>query len=316
MFLDARRKLRLEREYLKYERSKNQEDLKKLTVNTILAEEMKQAIRKKMPVKVSKVGATSAGAKDEYVFVTSDFHYNGDETLLNHYSQVYTHILNKQKEHGFKRIKLLELGDTIDGGSLRTSQLMAIKKGMVFQIIDVSKVYADLIHKLSKHMLVDFYCITSSNHTQLRPLGTDRNELVEEDLMHVFYQYIKESVKQNMRVRMWGGDDLIVSVSTKHNMFVAHGHLIGNKKEGYLQEIAYYRGMQFDYGLFGHFHHYREVTLYEGKGCNKKVFYAPSMSTVESSYENDKNMSSHAGILMMVFNSERGHRYSEELFIE
>jgi len=316
MTLEIKRRLKLEKEYIKYERSKNAEDLKKLAVTAILGDEMKKAIRKKMPVKVSKVGAVTAAGKDEYVFVTSDFHYNGDETLLNHYSEVYTHILQKQKEHGFKRIKLLELGDTIDGGSLRPSQLMAIKKGMVFQIIDVSKVYADLIHKLSKHMLVDFYCVTSSNHTQLRPLGTERNELVEEDLMHVFYQYIKESVKENVRVKMWGGDDLIIPVSDSHKMFVAHGHLIANKKEGYLQELAYYRGVQFDYGLFGHYHHYREVTLYEGKGCNKKVFYAPSMSTTKSTYESDRNMSSKAGILMMVFNSERGHRYSEELFIE
>lgn len=315
MDLEIRRKLRLEREYIAYERARNKEDLKAMVTRSLLNDEVKAAIKKKKPL-VKFTQDHTVGGKDEYVFVTSDFHYNGDESLLQHFKMVYAHIIQKQQEHGFKRIKLLELGDTIDGGSLRTSQLMAIKKGMVFQIIDVSKVYAEMLHKLSKKMQVDFYCITSSNHTQLRPLGTNRNELVEEDLMHVFYHYIKESVKTNMRVTVWGGDDLIISVTPKHSMFVAHGHLIGNKKEGYLQELAYNRGVQFDYGLFGHFHHYREVTLYEGKGCNKKVFYAPSMSTVESSYENDKNMSSHPGILMMVFNSERGHRYSEELFIE
>jgi hypothetical protein len=312
---DLKRRVKLEREYLSFERSKNRDDIRLLTSHHIFSEELRKAIKKpRVPVKFTSEGKAVGG--DEYIFVTSDFHYNGDESLLSHLGTVYAHIINKQKEHGFKRIKLLELGDTIDGGSLRPSQLMAIKKGMVFQIVDVSKVYADLIHKLSKKMHVDFYCVTSSNHTQIRPLGTDRNELVEEDLMHVFYHYIKESVKTNMRVRVWGGDDLMVPVTPKHMMFVAHGHLIGNKKEGYLQELAYNRGVQFDYGLFGHFHHYREVTLYKGRGCNKKVFYAPSMSTVESSYEKDRNMSSKAGMLMIVFNSEKGHRYSEELFIE
>lgn len=315
MDLEIKRRLRLEREYIAYERSRNRDDLKTLVTKSLLNEEVKSAIKKKKPT-VKFVQDNTVGGKDEYVFVTADFHYNGDETLLQHFNRVYAHIIQKQKEHGFKRIKLLELGDTIDGGSLRTSQLMAIKKGMVFQIIDVSKVYAEMLHKLSKKMQVEFYCITSSNHTQLRPLGTERNELVEEDLMHVFYHYIKETAKNNRNVLIWGGDDLVIPITPKHNMFVAHGHLIGNKKEGYLQELAYYRGVQFDYGLFGHFHHYREVTLYEGKGCNKKVFYAPSMSTVKSNYENDKNLSSKAGILMMVFNHERGHRYSEELFIE
>jgi len=315
MTQEIKRRLKLEREYLKYERSKNNEDLKKLAVKSILDNELRQAIKKKSPVKVTNVSLPEAGV-DDYVFVTSDFHYNGDETLLSQFNQVYTHILQKQKEHKFKKIKLFELGDTIDGASLRTSQLMAIKKGMVFQIVDVSKVYAELLHKLSKKMEVEFYCVTSSNHTQLRQLGTQRNELVEEDLMHVFHSYIEESLKNNKRVTVYGEDDFIVPVTERHKMFVAHGHLIGRKKEGYLQELAYHRGETFDYGLFGHFHHYREVTLYEGRGCNKKVFYAPSMSTVESRYEKDGNMSSKAGMLMLVFNKERGHRYSEELFIE
>lgn len=306
---------KVERQQLSWERQINADQIRKVAVKSFLADEVKKAIRRKKPV-VKFVRDNTGMGDDEYIFVTSDFHYNGDESLLSHFGQVYSHIMSKQKEHKFKRIKLIELGDTIDGGSLRTSQLMAIKKGMVFQIIDVSKVYVDMLQKLSKTMLVDFYCVTSSNHTQLRPLGTNRNELVEEDLMHVMHEFIKKSMERNKNVHVTGGDDFIIPITGHHRMFVAHGHLIGNKKEGYLQEVAYHRGESFDYGLFGHFHHYREVTLYEGKDCNKKVFYAPSMSVVESGYEKDKNMSSKAGILMMVFNHERGHRYCEELFIE
>jgi len=312
---ELQRQWRLQKQYLSYERSRNHEDVKALTVRTIFSEELRAAIKKKKAT-VKFIQDTRDGGEDEFIFVTTDFHYNGDESLLGHLAQVYAHIIAKQKEHKFKRIKLLELGDTIDGGSLRTSQLMAIKKGMVFQILDVSKVYADMLEKLSKKMQVEFYCITSSNHTQLRPLGTNRNELVEEDLMHVFAEYISVTLKNNRNVKVHAADDFIIPITAQHKMFVAHGHLIGNKKEGYLQEVAYHRGVAFEYGLFGHFHHYREVTLYEGAGCNKKVFYAPSMSTTESGYERDKNMSSHAGILMMVFNHKRGHRYNEELFIE
>ena len=312
---EEKRKLRLERQYISYERQRNHEDIKALTVRSMLTDQVKAAIKSRKP-RVGFKSKKEAKVNDEYVFVTSDFHYNGDETLLEDLGRVYAHIVEKQREYGFKKIKLIELGDTIDGGSLRTSQLMAIKKGMVFQIIDVSKVYAEMIQKLSQRMEVDFYCVTSSNHTQLRPLGTNRNELVEEDLMHVMAEYIKKAMSENNRVTVTAGDDFVVDVTPKHKMFVAHGHLIGNKKEGYLQELAYHRGLKLDYGLFGHFHHYREVTLYAGEGCNKKVFYAPTMSTVESNYERDRNMSSQAGILMMVFNWKRGHRYSEELFIE
>lgn len=305
--------IRVAKKVLLYERSINAEQLKTITVGAILKEELQKALKAPKKVKFKEI-RTKKDPVDSFVFVTTDFHYDGDESLLDKYNYVYNHILAKQREHGFKRIKLLELGDTIDGGSLRTSQLMAIKKGMVFQIIDVAKAYAELIAKLSEKMHVDFYCITSSNHTQLRPLGTGRNELVDEDLMHVFYRYIQEAHSHNPRVTVQGANDILVPVTINHSMFVAHGHLIGNKK-GYLQELAYHRGIQFEYGLFGHYHHYREVTLYEGKDCNKKVFYAPSMSGERSTYENDRNLSSKPGILMMVFNPLRGHRYSEELFL-
>lgn len=306
--------IRIAKKVLAYERSINTEQLKKLSVGEILREELGKAL--KQPKKVEYKEIRTKGSVDEYVFVTSDFHYNGEETLLGKYMQVYNHILAKQREFGFKKIKLLELGDTIDGGSLRTSQLMAIKKGMVFQIIDVAKAYAGMLKRLSEKMEIEFYVITSSNHTQLRPLGTGRNELVDEDLMHVFHRYIDAALAGSKRVQVYGGNDFVLPVTSKHSMFVAHGHLIGNKKEGYLQELAYHRGIKFDYGLFGHYHHYREVTLYEGQHCNKKVFYAPSMSTTKSTYETDRNMSSHPAMLMMVFNVGRGHRYCEELFIE
>jgi hypothetical protein len=91
--------------------------------------------------------------------------------------------------------------------------------------------------------------------------------------------------------------------------------LVAGKKSGYIQELAMARGITFDYALFGHFHHYREITIYGRDNYNMKVFYAPSMNDTHSNYELDRNLSSKAGILMMVFNEKRGHRYCEELFL-
>jgi hypothetical protein len=312
-FSESRRKIAFERQYLRYERSKNFENIRDLTLKSMFTDELKEAIAK-TSISICK-RPTEVRGEDEYVFATGDLHYNGDENLLEHFNAVYTHILNKQIEHKFTRIKLIELGDIIDGGALRNSQLMALKKGMVFQVIDVSKAYANLIQKLSEKMFVEFYCVTSSNHTQLRPLGTKQNELVEEDLMQVFATYVELALQNNQMVTVRYADDLIIPITRNHNMFVAHGHLLGKHKEGYLQEVAFARSMNVHYGLFGHYHHYREITLYSGGDHNRKVFYAPALTTTESSYERDRNMSSKAGMLMMVFNVARGHRYCEELFI-
>ena len=252
---------------------------------------------------------------NEYVFITSDYHYDGNEFNLYPLSKVHTRIKEKQEEFGFKRIKLIELGDTVEGSHLRPSQLLAIKKMLIPQTIEVAQAYVQVLEQLTKDMFVDFYCVTSSNHTQTRAFGSARNELVEDDAMLIFAEIVKTSMSKNKNFSFTSGKDFIVDVSPEHKMFVAHGHLVDGKKNGYIQELAMARGIKFDYALFGHFHHYREITLYGRDTFNMKVFYAPSMNEQHSDYEHDRNLSSKAGMLMMVFNEKRGHKYCEELFM-
>lgn len=252
---------------------------------------------------------------NEYVFITSDFHFDGDEDMLSALTKAHQHIITKQSEFGFKRIKLMELGDVVEGSHLRPSQLLAIKTMLIPQTIRVAQAYAQMLTELSKDMFVDFYCVTSSNHTQTRAFGSGRNELVEDDAMLIFAEVVQASLANNKNVKITIGRDFVADVTTQHKMFVAHGHLVGGKKSGYVQELAMSRGINFDYALFGHFHHYREITLYSRDTYNMKVFYAPSMNNKQSDYERDRNLSSKAGILMMVFNNERGHKYCEELFL-
>jgi hypothetical protein len=209
----------------------------------------------------------------------------------------------------------MELGDVVEGSHLRPSQLLAIKTMLIPQTIRVAQAYVDLINELSKDMYIDFYCVTSSNHTQTRAFGTGRNELVEDDAMLIFAEIVKHATTNNKNFKMTVGRDFIAQITPEHKMFIAHGHLVDGKKNGYVQELAMARGVSFEYALFGHFHHYREITLYGRESFNMKVFYAPSLNNKHSDYEFDKNLSSKAGMLMMVFNKERGHRYCEELFI-
>jgi hypothetical protein len=252
---------------------------------------------------------------DEFVFVTSDFHFDGDEDMLKAIQDTHKHIITQQSKHNFKRIKLMELGDIVEGSHLRPSQLLAIKTMLIPQTIRIAQAYVDMLNELSKDMFVDFYCVTSSNHTQTRAFGSGRNELVEDDAMLIFAEVVKHATINNKNIKFTLGRDFVADVTPKQKMFVAHGHLVSGKKSGYIQELAMARGITFDYALFGHFHHYREITLYARDDYNMKVFYAPSMNNKQSDYELDRNLTSKAAILMMVFNEKRGHRYCEELFL-
>jgi hypothetical protein len=281
----------------------------------VLTEQVLEALLKQSPKVSFKAKHFNHKTQDNYVFVTSDFHYDGDHEMFQSLNNAYESIINKQKIHNFKKITLLELGDVVEGSHLRPSQLLFIKSLLIPQIVEVAKYYADFINQLSKTMYIDFYCVTSSNHTQTRAFGSKRNELVEDDAMVIFAEMLKALLSNNKNFNITFGKDFIVQITESHKMFVAHGHLLNGFRSGYVQELAMARGIEFDYSLFGHFHHYREITLYARPTYNMKVFYAPSMNTKHSSYEADRNLNSKAGILFMVFNKERGHKYSEELFV-
>jgi len=293
---------------------KNKDATKNATKTILIEEALKQLENNSVHIAFDKE-LKNAKQDDEYVFITSDFHFDGNDNMLLALSKVYEHILAKQKEFGFKRIKLMELGDIVEGSHLRPSQLLAIKTMLIPQTIRVAQAYVQLLNELSKDMYIDFYCVTSSNHTQTRAFGSARNELVEDDAMLIFAEIVKHATANNKNLKMTIGRDFVATITPEHKMFVAHGHLIDGKKNGYVQELAMARGISFEYALFGHFHHYREITLYARDNFNMKVFYAPSLNNKHSDYEFDKNLSSKAGMLMMVFNPKRGHRYCEELFI-
>jgi hypothetical protein len=281
----------------------------------ILTEQVLTLLEASAKPMVFKKNYLNAKQKNEYIFVTSDFHFDGDNNMLESLQKAYDHIINQQKIHKFKRIKLIELGDIVEGSHLRPSQLLAIKSLLIPQTVTVSQAYVEFLHKLTQDLFVDFYCVTSSNHTQTRAFGTQRNELVEDDAMLIFSEIVKTAMFKNKNFKIQSGRDLVANITDGHKMFIAHGHLIEGKKTGYVQELAMARNITFDYALFGHFHHYREVTLYGRDTHNMKVFYAPSMNTKHSDYEFDRNLSSKAGILMMVFNNTTGHQYCQELFV-
>jgi hypothetical protein len=282
---------------------------------SVLTEEALKILEQQSEKIEFKKEMKTAKQDNEYVFITSDFHFDGHDEMLDTLKVVYKHVIAKQSEFGFKRIKLMELGDIVEGSHLRPSQLLAIKTMLIPQTIRVAQAYVQMLNELSKDMFIDFYCVTSSNHTQTRAFGTGRNELVEDDAMLIFVEIVKHAMINNKNVKITTGRDFIVDLTKNHRMFVSHGHLVDGKKNGYIQELAMARGVSFEYALFGHFHHYREITLYGRPEFNMKVFYAPSLNNKHSDYEFDKNLSSKAGMLMMVFNEERGHKYCEELFV-
>ena len=303
--------IRLSRKELGIERSINNEQIRDITLHRTFTNQVVDAIQTRYnDLKMSLPYESIKDPDMAHIFTVADFHYDGDTTYLEVIKRATQEIIKVVQEKNLKHIYLFELGDVIEGASLRTSQLMAVKSGMINQLIDVVDAYVKMISYLNEFTTITFVSVDSSNHTQLRNLGTKQNQLVEEDLMLLFNKMIETALPDLDFIH---GDDIMINI-LGFNVFIAHGHLV-KSKEKYLETLQADRNVLIDYGFFGHYHHQRTIDLHSAMGYDKKVFYVPALATKHSGYEKDKNLSSQAGVGYYVFEKGKGHIETRKLVI-
>lgn len=308
---NARLKLKIEQQITQKEKYQANEVIKKLSTYELFNREVIENIQKGYPtikeIKLNKI------SKEFYMVCLGDLHYKGYEDLNIIFSEVLSLIIEKQKELKFKHIIIAELGDTTEGATIRPSQLLAIKKGMIDQVLDVAKYYSEFLTELSKKCKITFLCVTRSNHTQLRNLGTKRDEIPTEDTMKVLAEYIKARVENNSNIKIIT-DDIIFYKNNNINFMFEHGHQQDVNKKNYAEVKQTRENIHIDYLISGHIHHYSEQVIQDNENFNMKRITCPKMCLEETEYEKRFNFSSKPAILFCTFN-EKGN-YNKELYLE
>jgi len=326
-------RIRVKRKELAIERSVNNEQIRDISLHNTYVNQLCESVSslpslnigKKIKKRKSKeeldVSATNGKEVTSLVFL-ADLHYTGEkDKFLNIINNVGNILIDYIEENDLNEIQIVELGDVIEGGSLRVSQLMGIKRGMVRQIIEASEIYAQMLAEVINETgcKIVFRTVTSSNHTQLRPLGTKRNELMDEDLMRVFLNHLKTRFADSEdEIEISGSDELQFSIQG-YNVYCAHGH-VGNMSPSNMSKVIYendfYRKVKSDYFIFGHYHHYHEESLNTTSNKNKKGFLMPSLTSHISSYEKNLRLGSVGEITVLSFESSKGHTKTEHLKVE
>lgn len=306
--------LKKARKILTVERSVNNNQITDIVKKELFDDQLKEAIlngRRPLYRVKKKVLKESEKA---HIFTISDYHYDGDIEKLNiDFDLIEQKILTEVRNNNLNHIYLVELGDLVDGATLRTSQLLKIKKGIVSQIIESSKRYMQLIENLLEYVNVTFIILESSNHSQLRNLGTKQNEIAEEDMMRVFSEFIKLAFKNEKDFQLISGYDVMLKI-LDFNFFFGHGHLI--KSNDYIAKLQAERNILIDYSFFGHFHHAKQIDLNSAGTHDKIQFFVPSCDREQSTYERDRNLSAMPGIGYYQFEKENGYIGTKKLLIK
>lgn len=299
-------RIRRERKQLGIERSINNEQIRDLSIRDVITEQIKEGIHKVNKRKRHNFIPFYNEMESELVFFISDMHYNGDyeygKMLID---KIYKHIYFEANKHKANRITIVDVGDMIEGATLRASQLQAIKKGMIQQTVEVSRLVSELIQELSFNFNVDYHMITSSNHTQLRNVGTQRNELMDEDVSLWIHAWIDKVFEDNEAVTVNGGQNLLIDIKDK-KIFVEHGHhkkITANNFADEAMKISQYYEQNIDHFVFGHFHHFEEKQLNNANKKYKSAFLMPTVNSKYEDYEKDNRFGGQGGIVMLEFDT-------------
>ena len=292
-------------------RSAAKADIRDTSIRDLFYEQIKEKIDTLEPLSIgTDVGVVENGGT-QHLFAMGDLHHKGDMDWLNYkIKNITQEIVDYTLDNDLDQVVIVELGDTIDGGSLRPSQLMALKKGMVDQAIEVAEAYSVMLDEIQLRTKreVILNMVTSSNHTELRPLNTSRKELIEEDLMKVIKRFIELRVNNN-HITILGEKQPKFTIGD-FKFLASHGDAkrmsLPRAKE-FVKDLDRYYRYNGDFYIFGHYHHYAEETLNTFEGVDSKVFLIPSLSGNVDTYEENNQLGSRGGFVALVFNEEEGH---------
>jgi hypothetical protein len=230
--------------------------------------------------------------------------YN-EELAKQSMQELLYETLNIVHQQGFGHIHIINGADSIEGMSLRVSQLQSISMGFIDQTIKFSKFIASWLNELSKHVKITYHHVPASNHSQIRPFNSSRSEFVSEDLEKVIMNYVHDVLEYNPNVKVPLYESDIVKIDVLgYNVWALHGHQLKGRKNA-IRDLSLLHRSFIDYLYVAHFHHAGSLTVGEGVNNDIEMIQIPSVMGADE-YSDSLMTGAKAGALFSVFERGKG----------
>lgn len=263
--------------------------------------------------------------KIEYALLISDVHFGASfKSAHNEYSPeiaqerfeyLCSYVSDFVKKHNVGNLHIIFGGDALQG-LLRVSDLKINDSSVVKATVEISKLISSFLNALSSVVKIDYYHVPSSNHTQIRPLGTKANQIADEDMEYVISNYIKDSLKNNERisVHLANDEDQYIDFNINgYDICAGHGHTIKNQKNS-LRDLSFMRNTDYDYVILGHFHAGELKTVGESILCNKEVIVMDSFCGSDP-YSDSLMLGAKAACSIIGFDEYYGHTETYKIIL-
>ena len=280
--LEALRKERIKIQTLNVERNR----IDREEARRELFYEQVHTLAQTIPVPKFNALQIKENIEETYVLCLADIHAGAKfKSLTNEYSLeimqdrfdlLSVDVINFIERHGVKKLIILGLVDTVQG-LIHTNDLKINDSSMVVAVVTVAKTIAMFLTKLSQYANIDYVHVGSSNHSQLRLLGTKPNELMDEDVEYIIAHYIEDLCSANSRIRVRAPEagEWFTKLNIEgYNVIAMHGHQIKNF-ETILKDLSAKTNEIVDYLIVGHCHTGKEISGYEGVCHDTEVLMCP-----------------------------------------
>lgn len=215
----------------------------------------------------------------------ADFHYGKVFSSINNkYSEeIFYERMNKLlyetvelcKEQNISQLHVLNMGDDIEGMTLRISQLMSLQSGMIDQVIKLARYMAKFLNELSKYVEITYHHVLCGNHSEVRAFND--KTFTYENMERVIIAYIRDVLQNNPRINIPEYNGKFVDFKIfNYNIYAQHGQKVKNPKKIIADASQLHRKF-FDVSYFGHMHHEIQMTTNEAKTHDCEVVYVPSI---------------------------------------
>lgn len=262
---------------------------------------------------------------ETYVLCLADIHAGAKfKSLTNEYSLeimqdrfdlLSVDIINFIEDHQVENLFILGLGDTIQG-LIHANDLKINDSSMVVAVVTVAKTIAAFLTKLSQYVNINYIHVGSSNHSQLRLLGTKPNELMDEDIEYVIAHYIQDLCNANPRIHVRPPEtgEWFTKININgYNIIAMHGHQIKNFETA-LRDISVKNDEVVDYLIVGHCHTAKEISGYEGVCHDTEVLMCPSFVGCDP-YADTIFKGSKPAVKIFGFHNIYGHNESYKIIL-
>lgn len=276
--------------HLKYTRALAREIGDYTTVRNIIVEEMLtdyEPVTGTVEFKPSldkRTKSTAFVLSDAHAGYKYENHYNED-IFKRRMNKAFEAIYNQVLEEELKEIHIFELGDQIEGTSLRKGQLTQITTLMAGQVNLYLESFLENLKTLSDNLpntKINLVIITRDNHSEVRVHGTQRNEL-DDSMAEVIGARVLSEVDTAQRyggmknIEVITGPDLLVKMPNDKKVHLSHGHMYSRDISKIHKQVYDTKGEDPDVVIVGHWHNFQSLGRNVIGGFQRKTITAPSI---------------------------------------